>query len=139
MQWHRFLHSGLNAAERGDPAAANFYGPKGMLHLGYRGGWTFYPADGAPPRQQPARLNEPDGQKIRALWADFLDAIRTGRRPLSDIEEGHRASVCSRFGIISLRLGRNVAWDPEREEILGDPEASRLLRCAYRAGWTYPE
>jgi hypothetical protein len=41
--------------------------------------------------------------------------------------------------MISLRLGRSVAWDPDREEFPGDPEASRLLRRAYRAGWTYPE
>jgi predicted dehydrogenase len=138
MTWESRVFGG-NAAERGDPAAANFHGPKGTLHLGYRGGWTFYPADGGPPQTQPARLNEPDGQNIRELWADFLDAIRTGRRPLSDIEEGHRASVCSLLGMISLRLGRSVAWDPDREEFPGDPEASRLLRRAYRAGWTYPE
>jgi hypothetical protein len=41
--------------------------------------------------------------------------------------------------MISFRLGRSVAWDPDREEFPGDPEASRLLRRAYRAGWTYPE
>lgn len=30
------------------------------------------------------RLNKPDGQNIRELWADFLGAIKTGRGPVWD-------------------------------------------------------
>ena len=30
-------------------------------------------------------------------------------------------------------------WDGEKEAIIGDPEANKLLRRAYRAPWKYPE
>ncbi|MBI5689798.1 MAG: Gfo/Idh/MocA family oxidoreductase [Verrucomicrobia bacterium] len=137
MTWESRLFGG-NGAERGDVAAANFYGTKGTLHLGYRGGWTFYPADGGAARHEPARLNDPDGQNIRELWADFLDAIKTGRRPVSDIEEGHRSTNCSLLGMISYRLGRSIEWDGVKEVIPGDAAANQLLRRAYRKGWEYP-
>jgi predicted dehydrogenase len=138
MTWESRMFGG-NHSEKGDVAGAYFYGTKGTMHLAYRGGWTFYPGDGGTPERGEAKLNQPDGQNIRELWADFLAAIETGRRPVSDIEEGHRASVCSLLGTISQRLGRSVAWDADRDTIPGDPEAEKLLRRAYRKGWEYPE
>ena len=42
-------------------------------------------------------------------------------------------------GMLSLKLGRSVEWDGEKETIVGDPEANKLLRRPYRAPWRYPE
>ena len=108
------------------------------MHVGYRQGWTFYPANKDPIIHQEPQLNQPDGQNIRELWADFLDAIKTGRRPISDIEEGHRSTNCSLLAMISFKLGRSVEWDGAKEVILGDPAATALLRREYRKGWDYP-
>ena len=69
---------------------------------------------------------------------NFLDAIRTGRRPISDIEQGHLATNCSLLGVIAMRLGRSLVWDGAKERFVGDPEADRLLTRPYRPGWTYP-
>jgi predicted dehydrogenase len=137
LTWESRLFGG-NGAEKGDPAAANFYGTKGTFHLGFRGGWTFYPVDGGAPLHEPAKLNDPDGQNIRELWADFLDAIKTGRRPICDIEEGHRSSNCSLLGMVSYRVGRSIEWDGAKEVIVGDAAASKFLRREYRQGWEYP-
>jgi len=41
--------------------------------------------------------------------------------------------------MISYKLGRAITWDGEKEVIVGDPEANKLLRRAYRAPWKYPE
>jgi predicted dehydrogenase len=129
---------GGNHSEKGDAAGAYFYGTKGTFHLGNRRGWTFYPIDGGEPQHEAARLNQPDGQNIKELWADFLDAIKTGRRPLCDIEEGHWATNCSLLGMLSYKLGRSVEWDGAQERIVGDEAANRLLRREYRKGWAYP-
>ena len=137
MTWESRQFGG-NGSERGDVAGANFYGTLGTVHLGHKGGWTFYPADGGAPQHEDAKLNQPDGQNIRELWADFLDAIKTGRRPVSDIEEGHRATNCSLLGMISYRLGRSIEWDGAKEKILNDDAANKLLRRDYRKGWEYP-
>ena len=44
----------------------------------------------------------------------------------------------SLLGMLSLKLGRSVEWDGEKETIVGDPEANKLLRRPYRAPWRYP-
>jgi hypothetical protein len=40
---------------------------------------------------------------------------------------------------MAVRLGRKIKWDPAKQEIVGDAEASRMLRYAYRAPWKFPE
>jgi predicted dehydrogenase len=128
-----------NNAEKGENVGCYFYGTQGTFHQGWHDGWRFYPTDD---RQevlhQPAQLHEPDGQNIRELWADLLDCIQTGRQPICDIELAHRSTNMSLLGMLSLKLGRSVEWDGEKEQIVGDPEANQLLRRDYRAPWVYP-
>jgi predicted dehydrogenase len=116
-----------------------FYGEKGVLHIGWRDGWTFYPTD---PKAQTVhgdhQLQEPDGHNIALLWADFIQAIETGRKPVADIESAHRSSCLPMLAMLSWKAGRSIQWDAEKEEIIGDPEASKLLRREYRAPWVYP-
>ncbi|HEY2931311.1 MAG TPA: Gfo/Idh/MocA family oxidoreductase [Acidobacteriota bacterium] len=118
---------------------AYFYGTEGTFHMGWQDGWTFYPADPKKPviHEEP-KLNKPDDQNIRELFADFLESVKTGRRSLCDIEVGHRSTNMSLLGMLSLKLGRSIRWDGEKEEIIGDPEANKLLSRPYRAPWVYP-
>jgi len=117
-----------------------FYGTEGTLHIGWRDGATFYPRGKS---QQPVhvepQLNKPDDQNIRELWADFLKCIKTGGRPVCDVEIGHRSTNMSLLGMLSLKLGRSVRWDGAKEVILDDPEANKLLRRDYRRPWEYPD
>jgi len=118
---------------------AYFHGTQGTLHIGWRDGWTFYPVKAKEPTiHHNAELQEPDGHNLQLHWADFLNAIATGRKPAADIESSHRASVMALLGMLSWKLGRSVKWDGEREQCVGDAEANRLLRREYRAPWKYP-
>jgi hypothetical protein len=36
---------------------------------------------------------------------------------------------------ISLRIGRTVKWDADKQEIVGDKEAAALMRRPYRTPW----
>jgi predicted dehydrogenase len=115
-----------------------FYGTEGTFHMGWLDGWTFYPADPKQPvLHEDPQLHEPDHQNIRELWADFLAAVKTRRRPVCDIEVGHRSTAMSLLGMLSLKLGRSVEWDGR--QIVGDPEANALLSRPYRAPWVYPD
>ncbi len=117
-----------------------FYGEKGVLHIGWRDGWTFYPAKSKDtPVHGDPQLKEPDGHNIVELWADFLDAIGKKREPVAGIEIAHRSSTLPMLGMLSWRLGRSIRWDGEKEEIPGDAEASKLLSRPYRGPWVYPE
>ena len=85
-----------------------------------------------------SQLQEPDGHNIKLLWADFLDAIGGKAAPIAGIERAHRSSVLPLLGMLSWRLGRSVQWDGAKEEIVGDAEASAMLKRPYRAPWVYP-
>ncbi|HIQ20616.1 MAG TPA: Gfo/Idh/MocA family oxidoreductase [Planctomycetes bacterium] len=137
--WEHRRYAGNNAEKH--PLGIYFYGTEGTLHIGWRGdGTTFYPRHkGKEPVNVPPQLHMPDYQNIPELWANFLDSIETGRRPVCDIEIGHRSTSLSLLGMLSLKLGRSIAWDGEKEECPHDPEANRLLRRPYRPPWQYPE
>jgi predicted dehydrogenase len=117
-----------------------FYGTEGTFHLGWQDGWTFYPADGNKPvlHEEP-KLDKPDDQNISGVWADFMQCIEAGKTPVCDIEVGHRSTAMSLLGMLSLKTGRSLAWDGEKETILNDPEANKLLKREYRAPWQYPQ
>ena len=117
-----------------------FYGTEGIFHMGWRDGWTFYPAKGgAPVHEDPKFDNEKDGHNVPPLWADFIESIEQNKRPVADVEIGHRATNMSLLGMISDKLGRSIAWDGDKELILDDPEANALLKRDYRGEWKYPE
>lgn len=118
---------------------AYFYGTKGVLHIGWRDGWTFYPvAKGGKIEHEDSQLQEPDGHNLTLLWNDFMTAIDERRAPVAGIELAHRASVLPLLGMISWRTGRSLAWDASKELIVGDDEATKLMRRPYRAPWVYP-
>jgi predicted dehydrogenase len=135
--WEHRQYAG-NRAEQ-TAIGVYFYGVEGTLHLGWRDGWTFYPADRnkAIIHENPV-LHAPDDQNIRELWADFLDAIRTGRRPVSDIEAGHYSTNMSLLAMASARAGRSLDWDGAKELITNDSAANQLLSRQYRGPWQYP-
>lgn len=136
--WEHRLYAG-NESERHN-IGCYFYGTEGVFHLGWLDGWTFYPSQkGEPPIHEDPQLHEPDQQNIPELWADFLESIEQKRRPACDIEIGHRSTNMSLLGMLSLKLGRSIQWDGEKEVVVGDPEANRLLRREYRAPWVYPK
>ena len=139
VQWEHRRFAG-NATDKGENVGCYFYGTKGILHIGWQKGWTFYPVNASDPViNEPAKLNQPDGQNIKELWADFLDAIATGRKPVADIGEIYLATNLALLGMLSLKHGRSLEWDGEKERIIGDEAANKLLRRNYRKGWEYPK
>ncbi|MBI4327986.1 MAG: Gfo/Idh/MocA family oxidoreductase, partial [Chloroflexi bacterium] len=132
-----------NRAEKTHPDQAvgcYFYGTEGTLHIGWLDGWTFYPSDkNKQVLHEDAQLHEPDQQNIKELWADFAQSIRSGRRSICDIEIGHRSTTMSLLGMLSLKIGRSVLWNGEKEVIVDDDYANSLLRREYRKPWLYPK
>ena len=139
VSWEHRQFAGNNA-EKGESVGCYFYGTQGTFHMGWQQGAVFYPVDS---RKEPTRfepqLGKPDDQNIKQLWADFLQAIPSGKRPVSDIEEVYYSTNVALLGMLSLKLGRSIQWDGQREECVGDPEATKLLKRDYRGEWKYPE
>jgi predicted dehydrogenase len=67
---------------------------------------------------------------------NFLDCVKSRQRPNADVEIGCRTVTVCHLGNIAYWLNRPIRWDPVREEIVGDDEASRWLDRAKREPWT---
>jgi predicted dehydrogenase len=66
---------------------------------------------------------------------DWLNSIRTRKRPFCEVEDGHRVSIACLLANMSLKLGRSIRWDPEKEQVIGDKEAAAMCVKPYRAPW----
>ncbi|MFA7054405.1 MAG: hypothetical protein WC328_15440 [Kiritimatiellia bacterium] len=66
---------------------------------------------------------------------EFLDCVRSRKRTLTPVEIGHRSQTPGHLGYIASVVGRKLKWDAAKEEIVGDPEASRLMTKQMREPW----
>jgi len=66
---------------------------------------------------------------------NFLDCLKSRKEPVSDLESGHRVATACHLANLSLRLGRRLRWDADKETIVDDSEAAKMLVRPYRAPW----
>ena len=110
-----------------------FFGDQGTLHIN-RSGFQIY-------RDQDRGSRKPVYQEgsvedaMVAHKAHFFDCIRNGTKPSCDAETGHKSTIPCHLANISCRVGRKVRWDGKAEQIIDDPQASKLLTREYRAPW----
>jgi predicted dehydrogenase len=110
----------------GQPFGLVLYGERGTLHFTSKG---WHVADGI-------EASDRAGEMDRAHLRNFLDCIRSGRRPNADIEEGHKSTRLCHLGNITLRLGHTLRFDAKTETCSNDPEANRMLRRTHRKPFT---
>lgn len=58
---------------------------------------------------------------------DWMQAIKRGSKPVMNIEAAVATANLTVLGNLSLVLGRKLQWDPAKKEIVGDPQAHRLM------------
>jgi predicted dehydrogenase len=70
---------------------------------------------------------------------NFVDAIKAGKRAISDVEAAVRGDTLCQLALIAVKRGRRLRWDPEAEKFVGDPAANELLRPRpMRGPWKLP-
>jgi hypothetical protein len=79
------------------------------------------------------------GVDLPAHHENFLSCIRTGGTPNAHIAVHHRSSTLCHLGNIVVRTGRNLAFDPAKEQFTGDDAACKLLSREYRDHWATPK
>jgi predicted dehydrogenase len=70
---------------------------------------------------------------------NFFECMRTRKDPICDVEIGHRSASVCHLGTISLRTGKSLQWDPEKEIFTGEhaQEANRYLSREMRTPYDY--
>ena len=71
-------------------------------------------------------------------YQNFIDCIRSGKQAIAPIEVAYRAISVALLGEIAMTTGQTIKWDPDKEVIIDNPRASRLLSRPYRQPWTLP-
>ncbi len=66
---------------------------------------------------------------------NFLDSVKSRQEPYFPVEIGHRVSTVCHLANISLRLGRKLTWDPNKEVFPGDEQANRMMSRSMRSPW----
>lgn len=76
------------------------------------------------------------GDRLDAFHINnFLDCVKSGKRPNGDIEIGHKSVLLCQLGNIAQRTGRVLNCDQSNGHILHDPEAMKLWTREYEPGW----
>ncbi|MFK7766058.1 MAG: Gfo/Idh/MocA family oxidoreductase [Mariniblastus sp.] len=134
------------------PWGATLYGSKGTLRLSVNK-WEFHPQDRKAKSQKqdviyeldeyPEDKTEKDLEKhvapaVRGHMKNFLECIESRDKPIADIEQGHISAASCILANIAMKLGRTLTWDPETHTVVGDEEATKLLKREYRAPWIHP-
>lgn len=65
----------------------------------------------------------------------FIENIRGRRKPVATVETLHHATAVAHLMNISWETGRAIKWDGERNQVIGDSEANKLVMRPYRAPW----
>ena len=68
-------------------------------------------------------------------YANLIECIRSRKPTVAPVEVAHRSISPAHLGNIAMRLGRKLKWDPDREQVIGDDEANRMLSRPYREPW----
>jgi hypothetical protein len=70
---------------------------------------------------------------------NFFECMRTRKDPICDVEVGHRSSSVCHLGAISLRTGKTLQWDPEKEIFTGEnaQEANSHIAREMRKPYDY--
>jgi predicted dehydrogenase len=106
-----------------------FFGPQGSLQV-HRGGFRVLPSR---PRRRPGEPEPPqiearlrpfeedyqDDPHTLAHCRNFLDCVKSRKRPVSDVEIGFHSTLPCLLGLLAIREGRSFAWEGEKAIAVG--------------------
>lgn len=123
-------------AEEYSPEVANgifFYGEKETLFV-TDDRWEQIPR-GKPKEKQVHSLNSDAGL---LHMTEFLNAVRTHQQPGCLIEDAYASTTSVKLAMIAYDTGSKITWDAQKEQIVNNPAAAKLLQREYRQPWRHP-
>ena len=141
----------------GQPGAGStsFFGTKGMLRIERSGmevipdmripAENLIPSFTAPrtvtqnPQPRTQAIKREGFEQVRDQFVphvrNFLDSIKSRQPTVSNLQTSQQTNITTHLVNIAQKLKRTINWDADRETIIGDKEAARLMSKEYRAPW----
>jgi predicted dehydrogenase len=108
-----------------------FHGTKGWISVDRA---SMYASDKTL-RDVKLKDNEIKLYAVQSHARNFVDCIRSRKETISPLDAAIHVDTISHLGDIAIRLGRPIQWDPQKEQIVNDGEASKMLDRPMRAPW----
>lgn len=67
------------------------------------------------------------GKTPGSHMGNFFECLETREQPIGDVATHHRTMTSCHLCNIALMLGRTLTWDPEKEQFVGDEQATALM------------
>lgn len=130
----RYANGVVVTLDSGPEAGAVFIGEKGKVVVD-NNRFTCEPAGLAdePLADAAPRLEVSDNH-----FQNWFDAIKSRKRPIADVEIGHRSAVICHLCNIARWTGRKLRWDPQQEVFPGDDQANQYLERPQRKPYELP-
>lgn len=103
--------------------AAYIEGPDGKIFKGF---------ESTVPNLKEMVDNMPDPEE---QISDFIESVKTRKKFALNEENGHRSCTIVNMGVIALRLGRTLEYNPAKQEFINDEAANRLIDQPLRESW----
>ncbi len=110
--------------ENRDKDAAYIEGPNGKIYQGFK-------SDIPNLKSFIETLPEPEPQ-----IAVFSDSVKSRKKFALNEMNGFRSATLVNLGIIAVRLGRTLKFDPDKLEFIDDEGANRLINQPMRSPWS---
>ena len=114
--------------------------PHGVTFQG-SDGWIFV-TRGKIEASDPALLKQELPASAERLYVsdnhmgNFFECVRTRKAPICEPVVGHRSVSVCHLGVIAVRTGRKLTWDPNKEQFTGDSaDANSHLAREMRKPW----
>jgi hypothetical protein len=111
--------------------STKFIGTDGWVQIS-RGGWN------AEPKSLLSEAARPNDIRLISSgnhYQNYIDAVKGRRGAVSPLADAVRSDIISQMSDIAIRLKRKVTWDPKKEAIIGDAEATKMCSRELRAPW----
>jgi len=111
------------------PLHVRFVGTEGMVYVDDDGNME------AEPKSLLQGLKFGKGYPQNNHVRNFLDCVKSRKRPIAPAEGAHRANATCQIANICIQLGRKLRFDPVKEKFIDDPMADRKLARTIREPW----
>lgn len=77
------------------------------------------------------------GKRPGSHMGNFFDCVQNREIPISDVFTHHRTMTTCHLCNIALMLGRDLHWDPNNEQLIGDDQATALMSRKRREKYSF--
>ncbi len=111
-----------------------FHGVNGTLHTDYSTHKVLPEGDRMNGMETPPETIAPSPGHEH----EWVECIKSRKQPSCNPGYHIKVDIPIQLSVLSMKLGRSIRFDPDKEQIIGDEEAARMAIPEYRGPWKFP-